>query len=409
MVISQNYNLVHLDLLNNSYQYVLLLKLDRINESEMGYRVSKSKDILVKEPLVKEQRVDGSYNDFNNRLNFNNLYLLKRPLLRCILMAHESGYQVRILSKLNNKKYYTTKTHIDPWFITGFTDAEGSFMVHLVKDKRNLQWRVWLNFVIGLHKSDLALLKDIQTFFGVGNVNVYDKMAFYSVSSQKDIFTIIIPHFDTYPLHTKKKADYILFKCAALIVKTKDHLNLNGIQKIVNIRASINRGLTPILIKAFPNTIPVPRPVIVLEEYTSEWVAGFVSGDGGFCIGTLRKRVQSRIYGLNTSFYISQHVRDQDLMLSFQKFFNCGKLTYNKTAMMFRIEKFNNNYDIIIPFFKKYKIRGIKNLNFIDWVEALEQIKNKEHLTLKGYDKIIVIKNRMNKNRLYPNLIRSQV
>jgi hypothetical protein len=95
-------------------------------------------------------------------------------------------------------------------------------------------------------------------------------MAFYSVSSQKDIFTIIIPHFDTYPLHTKKKADYILFKCAALIVKTKDHLNLNGIQKIVNIRASINRGITPILIKAFPNTIPVPRPVLVLEEYTSE-------------------------------------------------------------------------------------------------------------------------------------------
>jgi len=76
---------------------------------------------------------------------------------------------------------------------------------------------------------------------------------------------------------------------------------------------------------------------------------------------------------------------------------------------MFRIENFNNNYDIIIPFFKKYKIRGIKNLNFIDWVEALEQIKNKEHLTIKGYDKIIVIKNRMNKNRLYPYLIRSQV
>jgi hypothetical protein len=42
-----------------------------------------------------------------------------------------------------------------------------------------------------------------------------------------------------------------------------EHLTIEGIQKIVNIRASLNKGLTTVLKTAFPNSItfsilPVP-------------------------------------------------------------------------------------------------------------------------------------------------------
>ena len=45
------------------------------------------------------------------------------------------------------------------------------------------------------------------------------------------------------------------------------HLTLEGIQEIVNIKASINLGLTENLNKAFSNTIPVAIPVV--ENLTS--------------------------------------------------------------------------------------------------------------------------------------------
>jgi len=61
-------------------------------------------------------------------------------------------------------------------------------------------------------------------------------------------------------LKTKKYADYLLFKQAFYIVKVKEHLTKVGLTKLVNIRASLNKGLTERLSVAFTNVIPVPRP-----------------------------------------------------------------------------------------------------------------------------------------------------
>jgi hypothetical protein len=93
-----------------------------------------------------------------------------------------------------------------------------------------------------MHVKDLALLKSIQNYFGgVGLiVKQGQDLESYQVSSPKHISEVIIPHFDKYPLITKKKEDFILFKEAIDIVKKGEHLNPEGLQKIVNIRASIN-------------------------------------------------------------------------------------------------------------------------------------------------------------------------
>jgi len=94
-------------------------------ETEMGYRGSKS-GIMP----VKEQRVDGSW------------FLAKKARsLRCILMGGESRYQVKILSKqLNKKRNFSTllaqQPKLNPWFVTGFADGEGSFGITIYKDNR---------------------------------------------------------------------------------------------------------------------------------------------------------------------------------------------------------------------------------------------------------------------------------
>ena len=74
----------------------------------------------IKPGIVKEQRVDGSW--------CNNKKLLR---LRCTLMGFERNYQLRILSnQINAVRMYTNlsqKPYMNPWFFTGFSDAESSF------------------------------------------------------------------------------------------------------------------------------------------------------------------------------------------------------------------------------------------------------------------------------------------
>jgi hypothetical protein len=62
----------------------------------------------------------------------------------------------------------------------------------------------------------------------------------YNVTSLQDLTNVIIPHFDKYPLITQKLADFILFKKVIDLMNRKEHLTLEGIEKILAIKASIN-------------------------------------------------------------------------------------------------------------------------------------------------------------------------
>ena len=62
---------------------------------------------------------------------------------------------------------------------------------------------------------------------------------------------------------------------------------------------------------------------------------------------------------------ITQH-RDGLLIKSFPYYFQCGRVENlkNKATVNFRVSKFQDIYDKIIPFFKKYPILGVKALDF---------------------------------------------
>jgi len=59
----------------------------------------------------------------------------------------------------------------------------------------------------------------------------------------------------------------------------KEHSNLQGIQTIVNNKASMNWGLSNELKEAFPDTVPIKKEDIVsnynLLVSAKEWMAGF--------------------------------------------------------------------------------------------------------------------------------------
>jgi hypothetical protein len=118
---------------------------------------------------------------------------------------------------------------------------------------------VELVFSIRLHIKDLAILRSIQaSFYQVGKIYVHDKAgeATFRVSSVKEL-EVIINHFRRYPLITQKWSDFMLFKQAFDLVVRKEHLTLDGLQEIVNIKASLNSEISH---QGFPNTVPVTRP-----------------------------------------------------------------------------------------------------------------------------------------------------
>jgi len=78
-----------------------------------------------------------------------------------------------------------------------------------------------LHFKIKLHNKDRKLVEKIQNYFGVGTISeLLDGSTQYQVCSIKYL-SIIIDHFDKYPLITQKRADYLLFKKAFEIIQRK--------------------------------------------------------------------------------------------------------------------------------------------------------------------------------------------
>jgi len=431
--------------------YSGMVTSQEMKETEMGYRGSKSN--INNTVFVKEQRVYGSWCG----INF--------PHLRCTLMGFEKNYQVKIPSSqiiqrrlystessLNNvmdklpqlnepwfisgftdaegcflilirkspksklpvgaqQKSFSTLTNsnlipknnilMNPWFVTGFTDGEGCFWIDVYKDNTyKTGWRVKLFYQINLHIKDKALLEQIQKFFNAGNMYNSPTAIRYYVSSVKDL-QIIIQHFDKYALLSQKRADFELLKQAFALVQNKEHLTSQGLEKILAIKASMNNGLSEELKANFPNIVPVERPIVenTFERHPN-WLAGFTSAEGCFLIRTYKAKTKIG-EAVKIVFQLTQHVRDEQLMRSFIDYFNCGSIFKSRESFVYRVEKFSDIQNKIIPFFKKYKIQGIKFLDYLDFCNTAELIENKAHLTKEGLDQIQKIKTGMNKGRTW--------
>lgn len=237
--------------------YLEMVTTYDMNENEMDYCGSKSSAIA----LVKEQRVDGSYS-----------FILE--LLRNTLMAPVMGYQPENPSNQNNvccmcmialhhaaqqcneNVINTDKpklNKLDPWFITGFVDAEGYFSIELAKDsKAKFKYTPKLIFGINLHVKDLPILLSLKKTLGVGTVSTKGKVTNYTVKNFKDL-AVILDQFKLYPLISSKYIVYQYWLQAYNIMTAKEHFNYLGMKKLATLKNLTNYGLSDSLKEAFPD------------------------------------------------------------------------------------------------------------------------------------------------------------
>lgn len=99
---------------------------------------------------------------------------------------------------------------LNPWFIVGFVDGEGSWGLSISKDStRKLGYAIVPKFTIGVDACDLALLERIADQFGVGYISSGpNNLIRWQVSAISDLVNVIIPFFEKYPLISQKQADF---------------------------------------------------------------------------------------------------------------------------------------------------------------------------------------------------------
>lgn len=113
--------------------------------------------------------------------------------------------------KVNFRRNYSTTTsknksderlaQVNPWFITGFTDAEGCFMCNMIKKpKYKAGWEIQPVFQIKLHVKDFFVILGIQRSLGdIGTVVNRESTCTFRVRKLQELIELI-KFFDKYPL-----------------------------------------------------------------------------------------------------------------------------------------------------------------------------------------------------------------
>ena len=87
----------------------------------------------------------------------------------------------------------------------------------------------------------------------------------------------------------------------------------------------MNKGLSEDLKTAFPNVTPVSRPMVDVATIPDpNLIAGFVSGEGSFSINIAKSsscKTGTRVW---SSFQLTQHSWDVELMKALVGFLGCG-------------------------------------------------------------------------------------
>ena len=106
------------------------------------------------------------------------------------------------------------------------------------------------------------MLEQIREFFAVGHITKQGLQAIQLQVQSVAELEKVLNHFHKFPLMTKKCSDLKLFIMVLEIMRRKEHLTQEGLIKIVAIKASMNRGLSEELKLAFPDVVPVVRPLV---------------------------------------------------------------------------------------------------------------------------------------------------
>lgn len=274
---------------------------------------------------------------------------------------------------------------LNPYYITGFADAEGCF--HLNLDKNSYPR---FCFLIGLNSKDKDLIDLINHHFNnKGRISYYQKndevrLTFENLES---INNYIIPHFDQSPLFGLKSLDYQSFKKGMEMINNGEYKSFEGLKKDSEYAISMNEGIKKNIIRLYPdlkettkNYSLYDKSALSLLKKNPWWMTGFIDGEGSFSLTVKDKGEEKKSF--QPSLSVSQHVKNTQLFEQFKEFFNCGNLYAKKASngeykeIQYQISSNKQIKENVLPHFEKYPLISFKKKVYEVWSESIKLLSN---------------------------------
>ncbi len=130
------------------------------------------------------------------------------------------------------------------------------------------------------------------------------------------------------------------------------------------------------------------------------YIVGFVDGEGCFSISVNSNKTM-RLPEIRLHFEIELEESDEEILRRIATTLGCGliyKVTYRKhptwnVHSKLKVSNFKDISEKVIPFFISHPLEAKKKFQFERFCKVAEMIKLKHHLTAKGIEEIIRVRN----------------
>jgi hypothetical protein len=136
------------------------------------------------------------------------------------------------------------------------------------------------------------------------------------------------------------------------------------------------------------------------------YLVGFAEGEGCFAIIITKHQTKKTKKDACLCFEIELRADDRPILELIQKRLNCGRivvLNYQrygwKPHVKFVVKKQQDIFFKVIPFFKKFPLKGKKAKDFELFCQAAQIFRKKEHLSQEGINRLLKIREFMNNRR----------
>jgi hypothetical protein len=281
---------------------------------------------------------------------------------------------------LNATPEHKGELNLDPNFVTGLVESEGSFSIVKHRDARaNFGMTVSLRFKITMLVNETVLIKKVHAFFGVGYFYIDERYGTIDyIVRDKISLKVIKDHFIKYPLRGSKHLDFLDFLRALELMEQNLHRSKEGLELLVRLSEGMNS-----LRKDYSKMPPVHTIKDNLEfiPIDGNYINGFIAGDG--CL-FLRTKSNFGSMGIQ----ISQHVVNSRLMKEILEFFKLDLNVYShgkgKNSVQITLGGKKIWKEVIAKHFSIYPLHGSKTLRLEKMITIYKIIESGEHLKRAG-------------------------
>lgn len=234
------------------------------NQKTLAFSISQHKTdkILIEEikiylggiGIIREdkQRSTVTYNITNEQDVINILLPKISKYLISVKKEQLKFWKTQFPEKLNHIQIPDNILSISYSWLVGFTDGDGCFHVNIGKDSRmKIGYQVKLNWSLTQHNKDINLLKTINKLF-LDNKGFIYKNKDCNILRIQNLLVLnkyILPLFLKTSLNTRKNKDFFYWLQIFDLIIKKEHLTIEGLNKIKELRNLMNINRTNILPK----------------------------------------------------------------------------------------------------------------------------------------------------------------